>query len=109
MITGSTGHCIKDNKAWLVGNFAPSIFKTKKFEVCLANHKAGEPTQPHKHDKTNEINVILGGKVRVKDQKLVTGDYFIFGKGEYSDVEFLEDTFLLILRDGSFPEDKTPL
>lgn len=94
------------NKLWLFGDFEPALLRTKSFEVGLHSHKKNEPTIPHRHLLTDEYNVVLKGKLRVSGVEVNEGEVFLFNRGEISDVEFLEDTQLLVVRDGSFPSDK---
>lgn len=96
----------KNGKCWLIGDFLPSIIKTDKFEVGIHSHKKNEPTESHFHLKTKEINVIISGKMRVGNDILSKDDIFVFVEGQISDVNFLEDTVLLVIRNGSFPNDK---
>lgn len=95
-----------NGKFWLIGDFLPSIIKTDEFEVGIHSHPANDKTFPHRHDLTKEINVILEGSVQVGGTVLNKGGIFVYEEGEYSDVEFLENTTLLVIRNGSFPKDK---
>jgi len=93
-------------KGWLVGNFKPSILKTKKLEVGIAYHLKGEPTINHYHTRSTEYNLIINGSMMVNKKKLKKGDIFIYKKNEISNCKFLSDTSLLVLRTPSAPGDK---
>ncbi len=94
---------------WFIGAFQPSLKFTKDFEVAIHKHKKGYVGPKHFHKLSNEYNYIVEGTVSVKSNEIYflgAGDFFIFGPEEIGDVEFLEDTTLVVIRDGSNPGDK---
>jgi quercetin dioxygenase-like cupin family protein len=98
---------IKNMKGgWFIGNFEPSVLNTDKFEVGYHRHKKGDPTNDHYHKESNEINLIIKGKMVVNGRELSTGDIFIFEPYVVSEAEFIEDTDLIVVRDSSNPTDK---
>ena len=100
---------IADFKAgWFVGDFEPSIFKNPFFEVAHHSHKKNDQTFPHYHQVTNELNYIVTGEMMVDKKHLKAGDMWIYEPWDISDVEFLEDTDLMIIRWPSIPSDKYP-
>ena len=101
---------IADFKAgWFVGDFEPSIFKNPFFEVGHHSHKKNDQTFPHYHQVTNELNYIVRGEMMVDKKHLKAGDMWIYEPWDISDVEFLEDTDLMIIRWPSIPSDKYPI
>ncbi|MBU89057.1 MAG: hypothetical protein CMA57_01480 [Euryarchaeota archaeon] len=100
---------IADFKAgWFVGDFQPSIFKNPFFEVAHHKHKKGCETFPHFHKVTNELNYIVSGELKVDGMLMSAGDMWIYEPNEVSDVEFLADSELIIVRWPSIPSDKYP-
>ena len=95
-------------EGWVVGNFDPSIFKNPFFEVAHHSHKKNDVTFPHYHQVTNELNYIVRGEMMVDKKHLKAGDMWIYEPWDISDVEFLEDTDLMIIRWPSIPSDKYP-
>lgn len=93
-------------KGWFVGDFSPSIHKNAAFEIAHHKHKKGEPTYPHYHKVTTELNYIIEGELKVSGQILRKGDMWIYEAGEISDVEFLSDIELIVIRWPSIPSDK---
>ena len=91
---------------WFIGDFAPSVLKTNKFEVGYHTHKKNDETQNHYHKESTEINVIVRGKMIVNKKELKKGDIFVFEPYVVSEAEFLEDTELIVVRDSSKPNDK---
>ena len=98
---------IKDYKnGWFIGDFEPSIFKNAFFEIAHHKHEKNEETTPHTHKVTTELNYIIKGKLRVSGNTLEEGDIWIYEKNDISDVEFLEDSELIVIRWPSIPTDK---
>jgi len=98
---------IVDFKAgWFVGDFEPSIFKNPFFEVAHHSHTKGQQTFPHYHAVTNELNYIVKGELVVSGKHLNAGNMWIYEPKEISDVEFLSDVDLIVVRWPSIPSDK---
>ena len=106
-------HQIKDFKGgWFIGDFNPAVFKNPFFEVGHQHHKKGTIGQRHTHKVTTELTYIVSGSMNVNDHKLqqerhfTDGFMFIYHPNEISEVTFLEDTDLIVVRWPSVPSDK---
>ncbi len=93
-------------KGWVIGDFSPSVLKTDLFEVAIHEHGAGCETFPHFHKETTELTVVISGSVRVNGITLGEGQMWIYDPFDVSDVQFLEDTKLVVVRWPSKPGDK---
>jgi hypothetical protein len=93
-------------RGWFIGDFEPSIFRTKQFEICVTSHKKNEASPAHYHTSSEEINLVLAGRLLVNGRELKSGDFFIYERLEVSSVEFLQNTKLLVVRVPSAPHDK---
>ena len=94
----------KNEKWWLIGAFKPNIFFTDKFEFGIHKHKKGEIGTNHKHPLSNEINFVLKGLLKIKNKVIGADGFFVIEKNEECGaVKFLQDTVLLVFRDGSYP------
>jgi quercetin dioxygenase-like cupin family protein len=91
---------------WFVGNFEPSVFKTKNFEVGYLKHKKGDMWDKHYHKHATEINLIVRGRVKVNDEIYSKGDIFIIEPNETIDPLFLEDTEVVVVKAPSIMNDK---
>ena len=91
---------------WLVGDFQPALFHLKNCEICVKEISAGYKDERHYHMLSTEFNVIISGRLLANGSSLKEGDIFIYGPSEVNDVEVLEDTILLVIRDASNPLDK---
>src|SRR6185369_2170962 len=96
---------------WFIGAFNPSLKFTQHFEVAIHKHEKGYIGPKHYHKLSTEYNYIVSGRLRIKQSEvrfleLREGDFFVFQPEEIGDVEFVEDTVLVVVRDGSNPGDK---
>ena len=91
---------------WYIGNFEPTIYKTKAFEVSLKNHPKGEIWPKHYHKKAIEINLIVKGKMQLNDTFLKEGDIFVLDKMEVAVPNFLEDCLIICVKIPSVLGDK---
>ena len=91
---------------WFIGNFSPSAYKTKDFEVGYHQYKKGQEWDHHFHKEMDEINLILKGDVIIQGKHLVDGDVVLINKYEVSDPIFVEDTDIIIIKTPSIPNDK---
>ena len=93
-------------RGWFIGNFEPTLLKTKDFEVGVLTHKKDEIWAAHYHKESIEYNVLISGKMIVQGKELNSGDVFVFEKGEIADPIFLEDCTLVVVKVPSIPSDK---
>lgn len=93
-------------RGWFIGNFEPTAYNTKNFEVGLGTHKKGDRWHKHFHKIATEITLILKGKVQVNDKIFTKGDIFIINPDEVVDPLFLEDTEYIVVKTISDPTDK---
>jgi hypothetical protein len=100
-----TSHIDNFIKGWLVGNFEPSLLKTN-FEVGVQSHSAGELHTDHFHKLSTEINLVIDGTIKINNVVFSSGDIFILEPYEISQVEYITDVRILVIRDRSDPNDK---
>jgi mannose-6-phosphate isomerase-like protein (cupin superfamily) len=93
-------------RGWFVGDFEPTAFRTKDFEVGYHTYKEGQQWDKHYHKLTTEINYIIRGKMKINDELLEEGDVFIIYPDEIVEPIYLTDCELIITRNGSFKNDK---
>lgn len=97
---------LKDFKrGWVVGDFDPSILKAP-FEVGIHRHSKGEKPADHFHKKCTEINIVISGEILINERIFKRDDIFVFEPYEVSQVEYLTDAELVVIRNISDPKDK---
>jgi len=93
-------------RGWFVGDFEPSAYRTKDFEVSVMTHRAGEFWPAHYHDKSDEINYLLEGEMTLNGELLQAPIIFVIPKGEIADPRFVTDCKLVVIKTPSAPGDK---
>jgi quercetin dioxygenase-like cupin family protein len=93
-------------RGWLIGNFSPSIYTSKDIEVGVHYVKRGDRGDNHYHKLQTEYNYIISGRARTHGQELKQGDFFVYEKMDKAEVEYLEDTALLVIKLPAVKEDK---
>ena len=91
---------------WFVGNFQPSVFFTKDFEVCYKKHSRGEAWPVHYHKVAMEINYMIRGIMRICGKTVTQGDIFIIEPFEVADPVFLTDCEVMVIKTPSVKNDK---
>jgi quercetin dioxygenase-like cupin family protein len=83
---------------WFVGDFEPTAYKTKDFEVSYKLHPKGQEWDIHYHTNVTEINYVIRGNMVLQGKTLKTGDIFILEPYEIADPNFLEDTEIICVK-----------
>jgi len=96
----------KMKKGWFIGNFHPTAFKTKDFEVSYKIHKKNEKWPVHYHKKSLEINLIIKGKMKIRNKILKKNDIFILNKKESADPKFIVETHIICVKVPASLDDK---
>jgi hypothetical protein len=98
---------LKDHtNGWFIGDFMPSMLKTSAFEVAVHFYTTKTECFKHMHKIATEYNCIISGSLVASGRTLGKGTIFVYEPGETSDVTFLEDTTLVIVKTPSLPSDK---
>lgn len=85
-------------RGWFVGDFEPSILKTKAVEVGVKRYKKGDYEQRHYHKIATEITAIIEGKVLMNDKIYSKGDIILIEPNESTDFKALEDTINVVVK-----------
>ncbi len=93
-------------RGWIIGDFTPSIIRTKDFEFMVRHYKKGEKEKKHVHNKADEITVIVDGTFLMNNEKLTDGDIIHLSPGEPTDFECLEDGTTAVIKTPSVIGDK---
>ena len=100
----------KSHRSWVVGDFSPSVIRTKDFEVAVFRIPSGTRTEPHHHEKIIETNLIIQGSCNLTcdgiKHKLKEGDIFTFPPSVISRCKYTSDTILLCIKTPQIPSDK---
>jgi len=91
---------------WFIGDFEPSVLKTKDFEVCFKKHVKDEIWPKHYHRIATEINYLIKGEMIIQGKLLKTGNIFILEPNEWANPVFLQDCELIVVKTPSIKGDK---
>ena len=93
-------------KGWIVGNFSPSVFISKEFEVAVKKYNSGDYEEKHFHKKALEITIICSGKVRMNNQEFSEGDVIVIKPNEVTDFFVIEEAITTVIKTPSLTNDK---
>jgi quercetin dioxygenase-like cupin family protein len=93
-------------RGWVIGDFEPSLLRTKDFEIGILKHPKGEKWPAHYHKIATEYNILIAGTMRLCDTELVPGNTFILEPGEVADPVFHEDCTIVCVKVPSSTTDK---
>lgn len=93
-------------RGWLIGDFEPSISRTKDFEFMIRYYKSGEFEKKHVHKIADEVTVIVKGVFLMNNEKYTEGDIIHLLPGDSTDFECLEDGITAVIKTPSVIGDK---
>jgi hypothetical protein len=91
---------------WFIGNFEPTLLKTKDFEICYKRHTKDEVWPSHYHAVATEYNCLVSGSMSVNGQLLQPGDIFVIEPNEIAVPRFLENCDIIVVKTPSIVGDK---
>ena len=90
---------LKDmTKGWFVGDFEPTLYKTKDCEVAVKTYKAGDHEKKHYHKVATEITVIVSGIVEMNGIRYEEGDIIIEEPGDVTDFTAITDAVNTVVK-----------
>ena len=93
-------------RGWFVGDFEPTVYKTKECEVGYRYYKAGDQEQPHIHKVAIELTLVTSGIVNFNGVDYHEGDIVMIEPGEISDFKAITDATNIIVKIPSVKGDK---
>ncbi len=93
-------------KGWFVGNFSPTLYRTKDVEVAVKSYRAGESEEAHYHKIATEITVVVLGRVRMFGEEFSEGDIIIAEPGDVTGFRALEDSVNVVVKIPGANNDK---
>lgn len=96
----------KYKAGWFLGNFEPSLVKTKDFEIAVKHYKKGEKDPRHMHKVATELTYIAKGKCLFNDKLVEQGSIVQIAPGEFNSFVALTDVELFVIKFPSVPNDK---
>lgn len=78
-------------KGWFIGDFTPSLYQTKDFEVAIKHYSEGDCEGRHVHKIATEYTAVVSGRIRMNGKEYESGDIVVIHPGESTDFHSLED------------------
>ena len=84
-------------RGWIVGDFQPSLFSTKDNDIGILRINKGDKSDGHFHKNHIEYNIIIEGKVKIKNNILIAYEpVWSIGSGLIPKTKELFDTISFI-------------
>ena len=93
-------------KGWMIGDFEPTIVRTKDFEFGVKSYKKGDIDQTHLHKVSEEVTVIINGIFDMNGEKLYPGDVVLIEKDEIVTFSCIKDGSIAVVKIPSVIGDK---
>lgn len=93
-------------RGWIVGDFEPTVIKTKGFEFGIKKYNQGEIEQRHFHREAEEVTVIISGIFEMNSGIFKEGDIVFLEKNEEVDFKCLKSGYTAVVKIPSVKNDK---
>ena len=85
-------------KGWLVGDFEPSLIKSKDIEVGIKFYKKGDIESNHYHKIATEYSVVVSGVVKMLGVVHTQGEIVMIEPNTCNQFECIEDACLVVVK-----------
>ena len=94
---------------WFVGDFSPSLLRSKECEVAVKSYAAGDRESAHRHLVATEVTLILDGRAVMCGREFGPGDIVVLDPGEATAFEALTELRTVVVKLPSVAGDKYPV
>jgi hypothetical protein len=91
---------------WFIGDFEPSLLRTKDFEISVRHYKAGDEEDKHVHKIADEYTVVIVGIVEMNGVQYKPKDIVLIEKGEAVKFKVLTDAITIAVKVPSIIGDR---
>ena len=91
---------------WFIGNFSPSLFSNRDFEVAVKYFKKDETEQAHFQKIATEITVVISGEIKINEKEFRQGSIILLEPYEVAAFVCVQDCALVCVKWPSLPSDK---
>ncbi|MDB2370097.1 hypothetical protein N9W24_01075 [Gammaproteobacteria bacterium] len=93
-------------KGWIIGDFEPSLFKSKDIEVAIQSYVAGTEEKQHYHKVGTEISLMVIGSASFNGQVLTEGEGIVIYPKQSNIFKAISDCKVLVIKYPSNTKDK---
>jgi hypothetical protein len=91
---------------WFIGDFEPSLLRTKDFEISVRHYKVGDVEDKHVHKVADEYTVVITGVVEMNGVQCKPKDIVLIRKGEAVKFKVLTDAITIAVKVPSIIGDR---
>jgi len=91
---------------WFIGDFEPTLLRTKDFEISVRHYKVGDEEEKHIHKVADEYTVIIVGTVEMNGIQYKPNDIILIEKGDVVKFSVLTDAITIAVKVPSIIGDK---
>lgn len=91
---------------WFIGNFNPTCYDTKEFEVALKRYIKGDEEPTHYHSIASEFTIVVNGIISMNDIRFKTDDIIEVEPGEVIRFKAITDCVTVVVKVPSCAGDK---
>ena len=91
---------------WFIGDFEPTLLKTKDFEISVRHYSAGDEEDAHMHKVADEYTVVIVGTVEMNGVEYKPKDLVLVEKGDVVKFKSITDAITIALKVPSVIGDK---
>lgn len=85
-------------RGWFVGDFEPTLYRTRDVEVGVKHFVQGEREAWHYHKVATEISVVIAGQIEMGGQRYEKGEIVVVPPGEGTDFHAITDAVLAVVK-----------
>lgn len=93
-------------RGWFIGDFAPTLWRTRDVEVAVMRYQAGDAERKHFHKIATEFTVITQGEVEMNGRRYTAGDIVVMEPGEVTDFRAVTDAMTTVVKIPGAVKDK---
>ena len=93
-------------KGWFVGDFEPSVLRSKDVEVAVKHYRAGDHEAEHHHRLGTEVTLVVSGTVTMMGRTWEAGDIIVIEPGEATSFTAVTDATNVVVKLPSITGDK---
>ena len=91
---------------WFIGNFSPTLLKTRSFDIAVKSYNAGDVEKSHVHKKATAYTLVLNGVAMFNDKPISGGTIVILEPGEWNQFKAITDVTTVVIKTPSAKNDK---
>lgn len=93
-------------KGWFVGDFEPTLIKTKDAEAAIKRYVAGDEEDAHYHKVATEITGVIVGEIEMNGQRFGPGKLVTVVPGEVVKFKAILDSITFVVKVPCVKNDK---